>query len=97
MEGIKDVRDESDKDGLRIVIDLKGDAFQKVLNKLFKFTDLQKMFHLNMLALVDGIQPVVLSLKAALEYFISHRKEVVVRRTTYDLNKAKDRAHILKG
>ena len=98
VEGIKDVRDESDKDGLRIVIDLKGDAFpQKVLNKLFKFTDLQKMFHLNMLALVDGIQPVVLSLKAALEYFISHRKEVVVRRTTFDLNKAKDRAHILEG
>ncbi len=98
VEGIKDIRDESDKDGLRIVIDLKNDAFaQKVLNKLFKFTDLQKMFHVNMLALVDGIQPSVLSLKAMLEYFIAHRKEVVVRRTKYDLRKAEERAHILEG
>ncbi len=98
VEGIKDIRDESDKDGLRIVIDLKNDAFaQKVLNKLFKFTDLQKMFHVNMLALVDGIQPTVLSLKAMLEYFIIHRKEVVVRRTKYDLRKAEERAHILEG
>lgn len=98
VEGIKDIRDESDKDGLRIVIDLKNDAFaQKVLNKLFKFTDLQKMFHVNMLALVDGIQPTVLSLKAMLEYFIAHRKEVVVRRTKYDLRKAEERAHILEG
>src|SRR3989344_2849307 len=98
VEGIKDIRDESEKEGLRIVIDLKNDAFaQKVLNKLFKFTDLQKMFHVNMLALVDGIQPSVLSLKAMLEYFIAHRKEVVVRRTKYDLRKAEDRAHILEG
>lgn len=98
VEGIKDVRDESDKDGLRIAIDLKSDAFpQKILNKLFKFTDLQKMFHMNMLALVDGIQPTVLSLKDALEYFIAHRKEVVTRRTQYELNKAKERAHILEG
>lgn len=98
VEGIKDVRDESDKDGLRIAIDLKNDAFpQKILNKLFKFTDLQKMFHLNMIALVDGIQPMVLSLKSVLEYFIAHRKEVVTRRTQYELNKAKERAHILEG
>lgn len=98
VEGIKDVRDESDKDGLRIVIDLKSDAFpQKVLNKLFKFTDLQKVLHLNMLALAEGIQPVVLPLKAALEHFIKHRREVVTRRATYDLNKAKERAHILEG
>ena len=98
IEGVKDVRDESDKDGLRVVIDLKNDAFpQKVLNKLFKFTDLQKVFHFNMLALVDGIQPVVLSLKDALSHFIAHRKEVVTRRTQYDLDRAKERAHILEG
>lgn len=98
IEGIRDIRDESDKDGLRIVIDMKNDAFpQKVLNKLYKFTDLQKVFHVNMLALQDGIQPTVLSLKAALEGFIVHRKEVVTRRTTYDLNKAKEREHILEG
>ncbi|MEK7519974.1 MAG: DNA gyrase subunit A, partial [Patescibacteria group bacterium] len=98
VEGIKDIRDESDKEGLRIVIDLKNDAFpQKVLNKLFKFTDLQKVFHINMLALVDGIQPTVLSLKGVLEHFIAHRVDVVTRRTRYDLTKAKERAHILEG
>lgn len=98
VEGIKDIRDESDKDGLRIVIDLKNDAFpQKVLNKLFKFTDLQKVFHVNMIALVDGLQPAVLSLKNVLEYFIAHRREVVERRTRYDLARAKEREHILEG
>ena len=98
IEGIRDIRDESDKDGLRIAIDLKNDAFpQKILNKLYKPTDLQKAFHCNILALVDGIQPTVLSLKAVLEYFIAHRREVVERRTRYDLGKAKDRAHILEG
>ncbi|MEK7487978.1 MAG: DNA gyrase subunit A [Patescibacteria group bacterium] len=98
IEGIRDIRDESDKDGLRIAIDLKNDAFpQKILNKLYKLTDLQKAFHCNILALVDGIQPTVLSLKAVLEYFIAHRREVVERRTRYDLGKAKDRAHILEG
>ena len=98
IEGVKDVRDESDKDGLRVVIDMKNDAFpQKVLNKLFKFTDLQKVFHFNMLALVDGIQPMVLSLKDSLSHFIAHRKEVVTRRTQYDLDRAKERAHILEG
>ena len=98
IEGIRDIRDESDKDGLRIAIDLKNDAFpQKILNKLYKLTDLQKAFHCNILALVDGIQPTVLSLKAVLEYFIAHRREVVERRTSYDLGKAKDRAHILEG
>lgn len=98
IEGIRDIRDESDKDGLRIAIDLKNDAFpQKILNKLYKLTDLQKAFHSNILALVDGIQPTVLSLKGVLEYFIAHRKEVVERRTRYDLGKAKDRAHILEG
>lgn len=98
IEGIKDVRDESDKDGLRIAIDLKQDAFpKKVLNQLFKYTELQKSFHFNMLALVDGVQPHILGLKAMLEKFIDHRREVVVRRAKFDLQKAKDRAHILEG
>lgn len=98
IEGIKDIRDESDKDGLRIVIDLGRDAFaQKVLNRLYKFTDLQKTFHLNMLALVDGIQPQILNLAEMLNYFIEHRKEVVTKRTKYELDKAKERAHILEG
>ncbi|MBI4158312.1 MAG: DNA gyrase subunit A [Candidatus Yanofskybacteria bacterium] len=98
MDGIRDIRDESDKDGLRIAIDLKQDAFpRKVLNQLFKYTELQKSFHFNMLALVDGIQPQILGLKGLLEKFIDHRKEVVTRRAKFDLNKAKDRAHILEG
>ena len=98
IEGIKDIRDESDKEGMRIVIELSREAYpQKVLNRLYKFTDLQKTFHLNMLALVDGIQPRVLSLVEILNYFIEHRKEVVFRRTKHDLEKAKERAHILEG
>ncbi len=96
--GIKDIRDESDKDGVRLVIDLKKDAYpQKVLNKLFSLTDLQKNFNVNMLALVDGIEPTVLNLKAILEYYIAHRKIVITRKTQFDLDKAKDRAHILEG
>ena len=98
IEGIRDIRDESDKEGMRIVIDLQRDAYpQKILNRFYKFTDLQKNFHLNMLALVDGIQPRVLNLVELLNYFIGHRKEVVFRRTKYDLEKAKERAHILEG
>ena len=98
VEGIKDIRDESDKDGMRIVIDLQKDAHpQKILNRLYKFSDLQKTFHLNMLALVDGIQPRVLNLAEMLEYFLLHRKEVVTKRTKYDLERAKERAHILEG
>jgi DNA gyrase subunit A len=98
IEGIKDIRDESDKEGLRIVIELSRDAYpQKVLNRLYKFTDLQKTFHLNMLALVEGIQPRILNLAELLSYFISHRKEVVFRRTKHDLERAKERAHILEG
>jgi len=98
IEGIKDIRDESDKEGMRIVIDLQKDAYpQKILNRLYKWSDLQKTFHLNMLALVDGIQPRVLNLVEILNYFILHRKEVVFRRTKYDLGKAKERAHILDG
>ncbi len=99
LEGIKDLRDESDKQGIRVVIELKKDAFpKKVLNRLYAITDLQQTFHVNMLALVDsGKQPKVLSLKEALEEHITHRREVVTRRTQYDLDRAKDRAHILVG
>ena len=98
VDGIKDIRDESDREGMRIAIDLKSGAFpKKVLNALFKFTSLQKSFHLNMLALVDGIQPRVLSLVDVLSFYLKHKKEVVVRRTKYELKKAKERAHILEG
>ena len=98
IEGIKDVRDESDKDGIRVVVDLKQDAFpKKILNQLFKYTELQKTFHVNMLALVDGIQPQTLSLKTVLEKFLEHRQVVVTRRSRFELNKAKDREHILEG
>jgi len=98
IEGIKDIRDESDREGLRIVIDLQREAFpQKVLNRLYKFTDLQKTFHLNLLALIDGVQPRVLNLPEILNYFLLHRKEIVFRRTKFDLEKAKERAHILEG
>ncbi len=96
--GIKNLRDESDKDGVRIAIDLKKEAQpQKVLNTLYKLTDLQKNFSANMLALVDGIEPRILTLKEMLTYYIAHREDVVTRRTQFDLRKAKDRAHILEG
>lgn len=98
IEKIKDIRDESDKEGLRIVVDLQRGAFpQKVLNRLYKFTDLQKTFYLNMVSLVDGIQPRVLSLSDILNYFLTHRKEVVKRRTKFNLERAEARAHILEG
>ncbi|MBU4347094.1 DNA gyrase subunit A [Patescibacteria group bacterium] len=98
LEGIKDLRDESDKDGVRVVIDLKKDAYpKKILNSLYKHTQLQETFHVNALALIDGIQPKVLTLKMVLEEFIKHREEVVRRRTQYDMDKARDRAHILEG
>lgn len=97
--GIRDLRDESDKDGVRIVIELKRDAYpKKVLNQLFVSTDLQKTFHVNLLALVDGgKQPKVLTLKDVLLEHIAHRQDVIVRRTQYDLDRAKERAHILEG
>jgi DNA gyrase subunit A len=98
LEGIKDLRDESDKDGVRIVVDLKKDSYpKKILNSLFKHTQLQETFHVNMLALIDGIQPKVLTLKMVLDEYIKHRAVVVRRRTQYDLDKAKERAHILEG
>ncbi|MCX6791404.1 MAG: DNA gyrase subunit A [Candidatus Gribaldobacteria bacterium] len=98
VEGVKDLRDESDRDGMRIVVELKKEAFpKKVLNALYKYTDLQKTFHLNMLALVDGIQPRILSLSDVLTFYLKHKQEVVVRRTKFDLARAKERAHILEG
>lgn len=98
IEGIKALRDESDREGMRIVVELKKDAFpEKVLNSLYKHTDLQTTFHANMLALINGIEPKVLNLKMFLSEFIKHRKEVVTRRTQYDLNEARKREHILEG
>lgn len=98
LEGIKDLRDESDKDGVRIVIELRKDAYpKKILNSLFKHTQLQETFHVNMLALVDGLQPKVLTLRMVLEEYIKHREEVIRRRTQFELDKAKERAHILEG
>ena len=98
IDGIRDIRDESDREGLRITLDLKQDAHpKKIINRLYKFTNLQKTFHLNMIALVDGIQPRTLSLSEVLSYYIDHRKKVIYRRTKFDLDKAKERAHILEG
>jgi len=99
IEGVRDIRDESDKDSLvAIAIELKnGVNPQKILNGFYKHTDLEKTYHFNMLALVDGIQPQVLSLKSLLEHFIEHRKVVIERRTKFDLNVAQNRAHILEG
>lgn len=98
LEGIRDLRDESNKEGVRVVIELKKDAYpRKVLNRLFQLTQLQTMFHFNMIALIDGIQPRVLNVKQILEEHIKHRKEVVKRRTEYDLAKIDERLHILDG
>lgn len=98
IEGIKDLRDESNREGVRVVIELKKDAYpKKVLNRLFKLTDLQTKFHVNMLALIDGLQPRVLNLKTVLEEYIKHRQVVIQRRTEFDLERAKERAHILEG
>ncbi|MEK7480597.1 MAG: DNA gyrase subunit A [Patescibacteria group bacterium] len=98
IEGIRDIRDESDKDGLRIAIDLKQDAIaQKVLNALYRHTDLEKPFHVNMIALKDGIQPQTFTLKSLLEEFLRHRFVVVERRTRFDLARTEERIHILEG
>jgi DNA gyrase subunit A len=97
LDGISDLRNESDKKGMRLVIELKrGEVPDIVLNNLFKLTQLQDSFGVNMVALVDN-QPRLLNLKRMLEYFIQHRREVVVRRTRFDLAKARDRGHILEG
>ena len=97
--GISDIRDESDRRQMvRIVIELKKDAYpNKVLNQLFKLTPMQCSYHMNMIALVDRINPQLLTLKVILEEFIKHREEVVKRRSEYELKKAKERAHILEG
>ncbi|WP_078120196.1 DNA gyrase subunit A [Thiosocius teredinicola] len=97
LEGITDLRDESDKDGMRMVLELRrGEVAEVVLNNLFQQTQMQNVFGINVVALVDG-QPRTLNLKQLLEYFIRHRREVVTRRTLYDLRKARERAHILEG
>ena len=97
IEGIADLRDESDRDGMRIVIELKRDAVpQIVINSLYKHTSLQETFGVNMLAIIDN-RPKLLNLKEILEAFLEHRRETVARRTAYDLRKAEERLHILEG
>ena len=98
IQGISDIRDESDREGIRVIVELKKDAYpQKVLNLLFKHTDLQSSFGYNTIALADGIQPRLLNLKELIEIFIDHRRVVITRRVTFERNKAKERAHILEG
>jgi DNA gyrase subunit A len=97
LDGISDLRDESDKSGMRVVIELKrGEVTEIILNNLFKLTQLQDSFGMNMVALVDG-QPRVLNLRQFLQFFLQHRREVVVRRTRFELRKARDRGHLLEG
>ncbi|HET9446454.1 MAG TPA: DNA gyrase subunit A, partial [Steroidobacteraceae bacterium] len=97
IDGVSDLRDESDKDGMRVVIELKrGEVADILLNKLFKHTPMESVFGMNMVALQDG-QPKLLNLKEFLEAFLRHRREVVTRRTIYDIRKARERAHILEG
>jgi DNA gyrase subunit A len=97
IEGISELRDESDKDGMRIVIELrKGEVSDVVLNNLYKQTPMQSVFGINMVALHEG-QPKLMNLKQILEAFLAHRREVVTRRTIFDLRKARDRAHVLEG
>lgn len=98
ISGISDIRDETARGLVRIVIDIKKDGYpKKILNQLYKMTPLQMTFHYNMLALVDGIQPRVLGLQDILQEYLKHRQNVVRRRTEYELKKAKERAHILEG
>ncbi|NCV59390.1 MAG: DNA gyrase subunit A, partial [Betaproteobacteria bacterium] len=97
LEGISDIRDESDKSGMRVVIELKRNEHPEVvLNNLYKNTQLQDSFGINMVALVDG-QPRLLNLKQMIEAFLSHRREVITRRTVYELRKARERGHVLEG
>jgi len=98
IDGIKDIRDESDKEGVRVVVELKKGSYpQKTLNRLFKLTDLQMVFHVNMVSLINGIQPKITGLKGLLEEYVQHRQIVVRRRSEYDLKKTNERIHILKG
>ncbi|NNF97643.1 MAG: DNA gyrase subunit A, partial [Halobacteria archaeon] len=97
IEGITELRDESDKDGMRVVIEMRrGEVSEVMLNNLYQHTQMQNVFGINMVALVDG-QPRLLNLKQILEAFIRHRREVVTRRTVYDLRKAREKAHIREG
>lgn len=97
IEGISDLRDESDKSGMRVVIELKrGEVPEVVLNNLYKETQMQDTFGINMVALVDG-QPRLLNLKQMLDHFLRHRREVVTRRTLFELRKARERGHLLEG
>ncbi len=97
LEGITELRDESDKDGMRVVIELRrGEVAEVVLNNLFQHTQMQSVFGINMVALIDG-QPKLLNLKEILNAFVAHRREVVTRRTIFDLRKARERAHVLEG
>src|SRR6185437_2053638 len=97
LSEITDIRDESDRNGMRIVIELKRDAIRKVvLNKLFKHTTMQQTFGVNMVALVDGV-PRTLSLREVIGHYVDHQREVIVRRTKYELRRAEERAHVLEG
>src|SRR5207247_11338973 len=97
LDGIADLRDESDKSGMRVVIELRrGEISDIILNNLYKLTQLQDSFGMNMVALVDN-QPRLLNLKQFLEHFITHRREVVVRRTRYELTRARERGHVVEG
>ncbi len=97
IEGISDIRDESDKSGMRVVVELKrGELPEVVLNNLYKLTQLQDNFGINMVALVDG-QPRLLNIKQLIEFFLSHRREVITRRTIFELRKARERGHVLEG
>jgi DNA gyrase subunit A len=98
IDGISDLRDESDRKGVRVVIELKANSYpKKVLNRLFELTQLQTAFHVNMLALTPDLEPQVMTLKDVLGFYIAHRQEVIERRTRFDLKKAQERAHILEG
>jgi len=98
IEGVKNIRDESDREGLRIVVELKKDSQpKKILNQLFRWTQLEKIFYLNIVALERGLQPRTLSLKELMEDFLLHRKEVVRKRTEFDFRKTRERIHILSG
>jgi DNA gyrase subunit A len=96
--GISDIRDESDREGIRIIIELKKDAYpQKVLNQLYKHTELQSSFGYNCIALADGLQPRLMNLQELLQVFVEHRRVVITRRVTFDRDRAKERAHVLEG
>lgn len=98
IQGVSDIRDESDREGIRVIIEIKRDGYpQKILNQLFKLTELQKSFGFNMIALADGLQPRLMNLQELLEIYLNHRRTVTQRRITFDRDKAKERAHILEG